>query len=103
MATECVFTTECIAGETCTDTDFQVSMERDPDVRTQARLVTEFGIFQGLYSNSRGNPPENVVAFLRDTGDSYHLSWTETSAWLTLHMPSSDLAITYLGQCGENT
>ncbi|MEO0357894.1 MAG: hypothetical protein AAF386_06295 [Pseudomonadota bacterium] len=97
----CNFTTECIAGDVCTDGNFDVTVTQRTIDPPRAILETVFGTFDGIYSNTKGQTPENVVAFQNDTGDSYHLSWHDGAGWLSLHMPTSDMAITYLGTCTQ--
>lgn len=98
-AAQCAFDRECIVGESCEQSSFDVTVTASPS-QGRATLGTIYGDIQGLYSNSSGEAPYNVTAFLPETGDSYHLTWDDTAAWLTLHFPSAEMAMTYVGTCG---
>ncbi|MEL6551255.1 MAG: hypothetical protein AAFQ54_13515 [Pseudomonadota bacterium] len=95
---DCTFDRECIAGEACSVSAFEASVTTDAGA-ARAMVETVFGTFPGLYSNTAGTAPHNVTAFVSETGDSLHLTYTDEAAWLTFHMPAAEMAITYLGAC----
>ncbi|MEL7299749.1 MAG: hypothetical protein AAFM92_05130 [Pseudomonadota bacterium] len=95
---DCTFDRECIAGEACAVSAFEASVTPDAGA-ARATVETVFGTFPGLYSNTAGTAPHNVTAFVPETGNSLHLTYTDEAAWLTFHMPAAEMAITYLGTC----
>lgn len=110
-ALACAFDTECFDIEGCSDSSFEMAIDWDgrtwrdvgqdhAEPARPARVTTDAESFDMLVDLRNG-----VLAFGRATeaGDWWTLTIHQEVARLSIHMPTSDLALYYKGTCREKT
>lgn len=105
----CTFDTECFDTEGCSESRFEMAIDWDgrtwrdvgqdhAEPARPARVTTDAESFDML-----ADLRNDVLAFGRATeaGDWWTLTIHEEVARLSIHMPTSDLALYYKGTCRE--
>jgi len=92
----CAFTQECLEGEACADTTFEMSIEHADDIPFVMRTMSE-NIGGYVFDNGA---PDASSTLMAQTKTATHLLTiqTDSAARYTVHM-QGPMAITYLGSC----
>ncbi len=94
----CHFDRECLQGEACAATDFNISISW-PD-EYSFRITSDAESIDGLFLNDAG--PETPITFMGTSQGAVHMITIapDGKALYTAHM-QGPFAATYLGQCEE--
>lgn len=95
MRVSCAFTTECIEGEACNETDFSVSVTDDTDQPDELMLQTDAETLRGS-----GYQLDGLLHLVFTAESALHVisASADQSARYTVHM-QGPMAITYQGTC----
>lgn len=89
----CSFSQECLEGEDCETTDYDLDVLRDAAAET-ATVQDPSGAYAARALGA-------AWAWHSDFGVSLLSTTSEGRARYTIHMPADDLSILYLGTCTE--
>lgn len=95
----CTMTRECIADESCNETNLDLTVEKHADMTGPFQFITPAETIDG-----------QVISRASDSGDTSFLGRAATSVYLLnvgdsgdsvwlVHLPDAEMVITYLGSC----
>lgn len=91
----CKFENECVGVDACNATTFELELKTEG---TTATLSSDLGEISGNLNKNEDGSLTSLYA-MSEGGDHHLLTVTQGVARYTIHMPSSELAMYYLGAC----
>lgn len=96
---ECKMTRECIAGENCTETQFEFQAAKPADATLPFRFLTPAETIDGIAL--RRHAASGGTSLLGRSGTATYLldiTGGGSAVWL-VHLPDAEMVITYFGSC----